>query len=200
MDNKAIYEQLAKVQKQVEKIAKDQKNEYNNYMFRGIDDYYNYFNSLFKENEILILPEVLSMKHEVLPQGNKYKTKVFYNVKYTYLSLIDGSSVYVTMAGEGDDSGDKSTGKAMSNSFKYALAETFIVPTKDIKDSDQFEPPKKQEQKEPAFNRNTAIKYIDGLMHKFNFSNEQAIAIQKKYTAAKTRADFVVIQKEVEGE
>ena len=58
----------------------------------------------------------------------------------------------------------------------------------------------KQEQKEPPFQRNKAIAYIDELMHKFNFSNEQAIAIQKKYTAAKTRADFVVIQKEVEGE
>ena len=57
-----------------------------------------------------------------------------------------------------------------------------------------------EQKKEPPFQRNKAIAYIDGLMHKFNYSNEAAIKIQKKYSAAKTRADFVVIQKEVEGE
>jgi hypothetical protein len=48
----------------------------------------------------------------------------------------DGSSVSVTTIGEGMDSGDKSSNKAMSAALKYALVQMFCIPTADDKDSE----------------------------------------------------------------
>lgn len=41
----------------------------------------------------------------------------------------DGSSVVCTTVGEAMDSGDKASNKAMSAALKYALTETYMIPT-----------------------------------------------------------------------
>jgi hypothetical protein len=49
-------------------------------------------------------------------------------VSYTFMAE-DGSSVITSMAGEASDSGDKATSKALSMALKYALFQTFMIPT-----------------------------------------------------------------------
>ena len=137
MENKAIYKQLSNIQKAIPVIGKGQRNDFQKYNFRGIDDIYNNLSGIFAENEVLILPRILDRHFETYQLKEKAAFKVYYTVEFTFLSLIDGSTVVMSMAGEGADSSDKTTGKAMSNTYKYALAEMFMIQTEDINDSDQ---------------------------------------------------------------
>jgi len=70
---------------------------------------------------------------------------------------MDGSSVESIMIGEAMDSGDKSANKAMSTALKYALMQAFLIPTEELKDSDNntYEVKKKEpELKLPEINDN----------------------------------------------
>ena len=50
-----------------------------------------------------------------------------------------GESISVTVVGEGMDSGDKATSKALSIAYKYAMFQTFCIPTEDDPDKDVYE-------------------------------------------------------------
>jgi hypothetical protein len=51
----------------------------------------------------------------------------------------DGSNVTAVGVGEAMDSSDKASNKAMSAAHKYVLMETFLIPTKDVKDVEKDE-------------------------------------------------------------
>jgi hypothetical protein len=55
-------------------------------------------------------------------------------------SHVSGSSISVESYGEGSDSGDKSVNKAMTDLYKYALRQTFMIETGDDPDKDASEP------------------------------------------------------------
>ncbi len=52
----------------------------------------------------------------------------------------DGSSIEAVTIGEGMDSGDKATNKAMAVAFKYACFQVFCIPTEEMKDPDADTP------------------------------------------------------------
>jgi hypothetical protein len=54
-------------------------------------------------------------------------------MRYSFVAA-DGSSIATDAVGEGMDSGDKASAKAMSIAQKYAILQTFLVPTEDAKD------------------------------------------------------------------
>ena len=56
-------------------------------------------------------------------------------MQYTFWT-VDGTSVECSVIGEGMDSGDKATNKAMAIAHKYALLQTFCIPTEDMIDPD----------------------------------------------------------------
>jgi hypothetical protein len=67
----------------------------------------------------------------------KHKTLVFTKVKTIYtLYHESGESLDIVGYGHGVDSQDKSAGKATTYALKYALLNTFLVPTGDIDDTD----------------------------------------------------------------
>ncbi len=67
----------------------------------------------------------------------KHKTLVFTKVKTIYtLHHVSGESMDLVGFGHGVDSQDKSAGKATTYALKYALLNTFLVPTGDIDDAD----------------------------------------------------------------
>lgn len=49
---------------------------------------------------------------------------------------VSGSSMKVESYGEGSDSGDKAVNKAMTDAYKYALRQTFMIETGDDPDKD----------------------------------------------------------------
>jgi len=58
-------------------------------------------------------------------------------VTFTHVST---TSISVEAYGEGSDSGDKSLNKAMTDLYKYALRQTFMIETGDDPDKDASEP------------------------------------------------------------
>jgi hypothetical protein len=131
-----IYNRMIKILQDVEFIKKDKKNIQQGFMFRGIDDMYNSLHELFAKHEVFICSDVLELNREerqTAKGGNLIYTVL--KIKFTFQTL-DGSSVESIMIGEAMDSGDKSANKAMSTALKYALMQAFLIPTEDLKDSD----------------------------------------------------------------
>ena len=69
-------------------------------------------------------------------------------VRYTFYAE-DGTSVSAVVIGEGMDSGDKASNKAMAIAMKYAFFQVFCIPTEEMKDPDA-ETPEPSRPKEPA--------------------------------------------------
>lgn len=126
-----IYKQLIACLRGTSAITKDKKNAQQGYRFRGIDDVYNALHPIFEENGVLPVPEVLESRRE------ERQTKGGGNLIYTVLKLKvtfyaeDGSNVSAIVQGEGMDSADKSTNKAMSAAYKYALFQLLCIPTEE---------------------------------------------------------------------
>lgn len=128
-EKKLIYSKLIDISRSISHIGKDRKNAQQGYVFRGIDDMYNSLHETFAQNGVLISSEVLTVSRE--ERSTKSGGALIYtcmNVKFTFIAE-DGSSVCSTMVGEGMDSGDKSSNKAMSVALKYALMQMFLIPT-----------------------------------------------------------------------
>ena len=131
-----IYGLIGKAIKMIGAIGKDKKNPQQGFMYRGIDQVYNALNPVMSELGIFLVPEVLEQKREertTLKGGALIYTIL--TIKFTVFAP-DGSSVSMVVVGEGMDSGDKSTNKAMSVAMKYAMFQLFCIPTEEMKDPD----------------------------------------------------------------
>lgn len=144
-----IYTAIMNVMKDCGAVGKDSRNPQQGYKYRGIDAVMNALNPALIKNRVFVVPEVLEQAREErqTAKGGLLIYSVV-TVKYTFYAE-DGSSVSAVVTGEGMDSGDKATNKAMSAAFKYALFQTFCIPTEEMVDSEieSPEPAPKQEQK-----------------------------------------------------
>jgi len=139
-----IYEIMPAIMAQVPTIAKDRKNAQQGYSFRGIDDVYNALNPILAKHGVFMRAEVKDVHREERPsKSGGIMAFVQVNVRY-YFVAKDGSSVFTDALGEGMDSGDKATAKAMSVAQKYALFQALLIPTADSKDIENDNP-------EPAY-------------------------------------------------
>lgn len=142
MENKPkIYEALINIMGEITPIKKEKKNQQQGFMYRGIDDFMNELHSLFAKNKVIIIPECLERTED--ERTSKNGNALFYikeRVKYTFYAE-DGSSVSAIIDGEGMDSGDKGTNKAIAIALKYCLMQMFLVPTEELKDPDAETPP-----------------------------------------------------------
>lgn len=131
-----IHELIGRAMGKIGAIGKDTKNQQQGFMYRGIDAVYNALNPVMAELGLFIAPEVIDQKRE--ERVNKQGTVLTYTIltiKYT-IYAPDGSNISLTVVGEGMDSGDKSTNKAMSIAMKYAMFQLFFIPTEELKDPD----------------------------------------------------------------
>ena len=136
----SIFEAIPLAMQKVGAIGKDSNATNNNgklmYKFRGIDAVYNALNPVMAELGLFICPEVLEQTRE------ERKTTSGGNLIYSILKIRftmyapDGSNVSCVVIGEGMDSGDKASNKAMSIALKYACFELFMIPTEEMVDPD----------------------------------------------------------------
>ena len=117
-------------------IGKNTKNTQQGFMFRGIDAVMNALQPAMLKNNIFVVPEVLEQTREER-QTSKGGTLIYsiLKVKFTFFA-DDGSNISAVVIGEGMDSGDKASNKAMSIAFKYACFQVFCIPTEEMKDPD----------------------------------------------------------------
>lgn len=141
MSDEKIYKAILDIMKECPAISKDQKNQQQGFSYRGIDVVMNVFQPLLAKHRVFVVPEVLDSKREerqTARGGNLIFTVL--KMKYTFYAE-DGSHVTAIVQGEGQDSGDKSSNKAMSVAFKYACFQVFCIPTEEMKDPDAETPP-----------------------------------------------------------
>ena len=131
-----IYTVIAEVMASIGAIKKDQRNDTQRFAYRGVDQVMNALSPLLSRHKLLIIPEVLDVHREErqTTKGSNIMHTIA-TVKYTFYA-DDGSHVSAVVAGEGMDSGDKSTSKALSIAYKYACFQIFCIPTEDIVDPD----------------------------------------------------------------
>ena len=130
-----IYGAINAAMADIGAIQKDKKNKSQGFMYRGVDDVMNALNPAFIEHKIFVATEVLDQRREERKTSNN--GNLIYSickVQFTFYSAEDGSSIKVITIGEGMDSGDKATNKAMSVAFKYAYFQLFCIPTEEMSD------------------------------------------------------------------
>lgn len=135
-----IYKAMVGVMRDIGPIGKNQRNEAQKYMFRGIDDLYNAIQPAMVNNGVIHIPTVLSSEHFEERRTNNYNKETVYthaivSVKHTFFAE-DGSSVEAITTGEAMDTSDKAFNKAQTASYKYALFHIFNIPTEEEQKND----------------------------------------------------------------
>lgn len=131
-----IYGLIAKASQMIGAIGKNTRNQQQGFMYRGVDAVMNALSPVMTELGIFMCPEVLEQTRE--ERVNAKGTTLLYSIlkiKYTFYAP-DGSNVSCTVIGEGMDTGDKASNKAMSVAFKYAAFQMFCIPTEEMVDPD----------------------------------------------------------------
>ena len=138
-----IYSLIGQAMRKIGAIGKDSVNTQQKYRFRGIDAVYNALNPVMSELGLFICPEILDHRREERETQNVYNGEVKKTIlKYSILTIKytiyapDGSNVSCVVVGEGMDSGDKASNKAMSVGLKYACFQLFMIPTEEMIDPD----------------------------------------------------------------
>jgi hypothetical protein len=140
-----IYKKMSEVMMDVGSISKDQTNSAQGFKFRGIDQFVNALYPALTKHGVFMTPRTTQYEtelREVTRSNGKsgVDKHVKLMVEYDFFAE-DGSKVTVgPIAAEGLDSGDKATNKALSAALKYALIQTFSIPTVDMVDSDSDSP------------------------------------------------------------
>lgn len=131
-----IYESINKVMSEIGAIGKNDTNKQQGFKYRGIDAVMNAIQPALVKHKVFVVPEVIEQKREER-QTSKGGNLIYSicTVCYTFYAE-DGTSVQATVIGEGMDSGDKATNKAMSIAFKYACFQVFCIPTEEMKEDD----------------------------------------------------------------
>lgn len=135
-----IHTKMAAILKDVEAIGKNARNQQQGFNYRGIDDVYNTLNPVLAKHGVYMTSEILNKTREertTIKSDGKQSVLAFTCLRMRYrFHAEDGSSVTTEVEGEGMDSGDKSSNKAMAIAHKYALLQAFCIPTKDLDDPD----------------------------------------------------------------
>jgi hypothetical protein len=138
---KLIFQKMSAVMRDIKAVTKDQKNTAQGFKFRGIDQFVNALYPALTKHGVFMVPRCEKEEHELKEvtrsSGKSGVDKhVTLMMSYTFFAE-DGSWVCAgPIPAEGLDSGDKATNKALSAALKYALIQTFSVPTEDMAEAD----------------------------------------------------------------
>lgn len=136
MEEKKIFSAIPAIMGEIGHIGKERRNAQQGFMFRGVDQVMNTMKPLLSKHGVFVVPEVLHTERE------ERVTKSGSNLIYTVHTIqfhfwaTDGSEVTATVVGEGMDSADKSSNKAMAVAFKYACFQVFCIPTEEMAKDD----------------------------------------------------------------
>lgn len=124
-----IYESITKIMNDVPIIKKKKQNSSQGFMYRGIEDVMNTIHPLLAKYKVFVVPQMLEQTREERTT-TKGGTLLYSICKIKFIFYAeDGSFIEAITTGEGMDSGDKATNKAMAIALKYAFFQVFCIPT-----------------------------------------------------------------------
>jgi hypothetical protein len=126
----SVYEAINAVMDDVRAVGKNDRNQQQNFNFRGIDAVVNALSPVMRKHGLTVRPSnVLSIEHipfTAKSGGAGVSCRVV--IEYTF-SDVKGDSCTSIVAAEANDYGDKATPKAMSVAFRTCLLQAFALPT-----------------------------------------------------------------------
>jgi hypothetical protein len=136
-DEYKIADSLCNIIGDIGAIEKTRTNTHQKYKFRGIDDALAALQPLLVKHNVVMAPSYSELTHSPLPEKG-FVASV--KLELRFVSTEDGSGVLVATYGTGTDFGDKALYKAMSGALKYAIFQTFCIPTEELKDAEEDSP------------------------------------------------------------
>lgn len=164
-----IYAAICGVMEDIRAVGKDAINKTQGFKYRSIDAVMNALNPAMIKHKIFCAPEVIEQIREERTTG-RGSTLIYSVCKTRYrFFTTDGSYIDAVVVGEGMDSGDKATNKAMSAAFKYACFQTFCIPTENLIDDPDTDTP------EPNNKKNSSNKQSEDLDNLRNELSEELV-------------------------
>jgi hypothetical protein len=137
---RGVHERMLAILSELPAIGKNQKNVQQGFMFRGHDDILNALNPLLASHGVIVVPDVLereTAQRTTAKGGVMYEVNL--HVRYRFYGP-SGDYIEASTWGEGTDSGDKATNKAMTMAFKNVLNQAFAISSEEFKDADAETP------------------------------------------------------------
>ncbi|SCK25351.1 MULTISPECIES: ERF family protein [unclassified Streptomyces] len=136
-DAPRVFAAITSVMRDAMPVGKDQRNEQQNYQFRGIDDVMSAMAGPMRTHGVFILPTIA--EHTQIRDGKMTRTKI--TMRYRVYGPA-GDCLIADVPGEAFDYADKSTNKAQSAALKYLLFTLFMLPVdgRSIDDGDRHHP------------------------------------------------------------
>lgn len=129
---KPIHAVLIDVMDDIGAVRKGDRNQQQNFNFRGIDAVINAASPAFRKHGVTVRPDVQSVDYATMSTragGTLNSCRLI--VRYVFTGPA-GDSLDATVAAEAFDSGDKATPKAMSVAMRTALLQTLALPTDEV--------------------------------------------------------------------
>lgn len=150
MADDRIFSAICGVMEDIGAVGKNDINKTQGFKYRGIDAVMNALSPAMVKHKVFCVPELLDQTREErrTAKGNSLIYSIC-RMRYRFYTT-DGSHIEAVTVGEGMDSGDKATNKAMAIAFKYACFQTFCIPTEELMDDPDKESPEASEKKKEA--------------------------------------------------
>lgn len=117
----------------VEYLKKDGRNDFQSYNYVSERKVKEVLREEFIKHKLIMLPTGAELAQSHVVDGKNGDKKVSESYVFTY-SIIDTEnqdSINVQTVGSGLDNGDKYAYKAMAGALKYAITQSFMIPTGD---------------------------------------------------------------------
>lgn len=137
-EHKNIHEAILAVYSKVGYVQKNGKNTAQNYRYAGEADFIAALRPEMIENGIVVYPSGVKDKSVIeIRKGEKVTINLTATYLYTFVHVPTQTSIITEVSGEGSDSLDKGSYKAMTGAYKYALRQTFMIETGNDPEHDQ---------------------------------------------------------------
>jgi hypothetical protein len=122
---------------EVERIAKTGRNDFHKYDYATEADITAAVREHMAKRHLLLVPSVEKTEWEKMVSQKGVEKKICtLTVRYTIHDGDSGEDMQFTVLGQGEDSSDKATYKALTGATKYALLKLFLIPTGDDPEQD----------------------------------------------------------------
>lgn len=124
-----IFEALNAVMRDVSHVSKNDRNDHQRFMFRGIDAVMNACGPALRKHGVIAVPNVLETHYSTTQTRNGGQATICRLKMCVTWHGPAGDNLNTIVWGEAFDSGDKATAKAHSVAFRTAFLETLCLPT-----------------------------------------------------------------------
>lgn len=135
---RTLVKKLAAIMAEVERVPKAGRNESHRYDYATEADIAAAVRKGMAERGVILFPSVEKMEWADLPTKSGGTQKLCtLTVKFTLEDGDSGETRSYTIIGQGSDTGDKASYKAMTGAEKYALLKLFLIPTGDDPETEE---------------------------------------------------------------